>query len=253
MSTTVTATAPEVSSKERLAELFDELAELTGQRNAIDGRIVDIVAEIDHDGMWGNTGMRSVAALVAWKTGSSQANADAIATVAHRAGELPRCTEGLREGRLSLDQVAVIAQRGGEGSDAHYAQLASVATVSQLRAAIKLEPRPDSGPRPDPVASISKTGGDGFDFWRIRLAHAESAVFEAALASHRDALFAEWKHDRENNPGSREGSEDLRPPMPTTLDAFQRLVETGWDLEVGRRPHGQCTWVRCYRTPNANT
>jgi len=51
MSTTATETTPEVSSKERLAELFDELAELTGQRNAIDGRIVDIVAEIDHDGI----------------------------------------------------------------------------------------------------------------------------------------------------------------------------------------------------------
>ncbi|MEX0581310.1 MAG: HNH endonuclease signature motif containing protein [Mycobacterium sp.] len=240
MSTTVTATAPEVSSKERLAELFDELAELTGQRNAIDGRIVDIVAEIDHDGIWGNTGVRSVAALVAWKTGTSRVNADAIATVAHRAGEFPRCTEGLREGRLSLDQVAVIAQRGGEGSDAHYAQLAPVATVSQLRTAIKLEPRPDAGPRPDPVASISKTGGEEFDFWRIRLAHAESAVFEAALAAHRDALFAEWKRDREDGPAT---PTDQHPPMPTTLDAFQRLVETGWDLEAQRRPHGQRTTV----------
>lgn len=65
MSTTVTETTPGVGSKERLAELFDELAELTGQRNAIDGRIVDIVAEIDHDRIWGNTGVRSVAALVA--------------------------------------------------------------------------------------------------------------------------------------------------------------------------------------------
>jgi hypothetical protein len=34
--------------------LFDELSELTGQRNAIDGRIVDIIAEIDGDRLWGN-------------------------------------------------------------------------------------------------------------------------------------------------------------------------------------------------------
>ena len=46
----------------RLEVLFDELAELTGHRNAIDGRIVEIVAEIDHDGLWGNTGARSVRA-----------------------------------------------------------------------------------------------------------------------------------------------------------------------------------------------
>ena len=158
-----------------------------------------------------------MAALVAWKTGTSRANAAAVAAVAHRVGEFPRCTGGLREGRLSLDQIAVIASRGGEGSDAHYAQLASVATVSQLRTAVSLEPRPDPDPRPDPVASISKSGGEnGFDLWRIRLAHAESAMFEAALAAHRDALFAEWKHDRENTPG---GPGENHPPMPSTLDA----------------------------------
>ena len=37
----------EVSPKERLAELFEQIAELTGQRNAIDAQIVDVVAEID--------------------------------------------------------------------------------------------------------------------------------------------------------------------------------------------------------------
>ena len=42
--------------KERLAALFEELSELTGQRNAIDGRIVDLVAEIDRDELWGDTG-----------------------------------------------------------------------------------------------------------------------------------------------------------------------------------------------------
>ena len=55
--------------------LFEELAELTGQRNAIDGRIVEIVAEIDRDELCGATGCRSVAALVAWKFGSSSTNA----------------------------------------------------------------------------------------------------------------------------------------------------------------------------------
>ncbi|HPY25956.1 MAG TPA: hypothetical protein PLK19_16735, partial [Mycobacterium sp.] len=41
-----------VSPVERLEVLFGELAELTGQRNAIDGRIVEIVAEVDRDELW---------------------------------------------------------------------------------------------------------------------------------------------------------------------------------------------------------
>ncbi len=31
--------------------------------------------------------------------------------------------------------------------------------------------------------------------------------------------------------------------MPTSVDAFLRLVETGWDVEAQRRPHGQRTTV----------
>lgn len=230
--------------KERLAALFEELSELTGQRNAIDGRIVDLVAEIDRDELWGDTGARSVAALVAWKTGSSRSNAEAIATVAHRSESFPRCVQGMREGRLSLDQIGVIASRAGEVSDEHYAELAGVATVSQLRTAIKLEPRPEPDPAPDPRPAISKTSDADFDHWRIRLGHADSAKFEAALQSHREALIAEWKSDRNGSgPTPDEGTSGRHTPMPTSLDAFLRLVTTGWDAEAQRRPHGQHTTV----------
>ena len=166
---------------ERLEVLFEELAELAGQRNAIDGRIVEIVAELDRDELWGATGARSVAALVAWKTGSSSANAHTIATVAHRLAAFPRCAQGMREGRLSLDQVGVIAGRAAEGSDEHYAALARSATVSQLRTAVKLEPRPDPEPdsRPEPTRTAgldhqdhrrasSPAGGSNLAIWRRR-------------------------------------------------------------------------------------
>src|SRR6058998_3342740 len=95
--------------------------------------------------------------------GSSSGNAHTIATVARRLEEFPRCAQGMREGRLSLDQVGVIAARAADGSDEHYAQLAAVATVNQLRTAVKLEPRPQPKPEaepepvPEPRASITKT------------------------------------------------------------------------------------------------
>ncbi|MCV7078620.1 HNH endonuclease signature motif containing protein [Mycobacterium szulgai] len=230
-----------VNPAARLEVLFEELAELAGQRNAIDGRIVQIVAEMDRDELCGATGARSVAALVAWKIGSSSANAHTIATVAHRLEEFPRCAQGMREGRLSLDQVGVIAARAGEGSDEHYAELARVATVSQLRTAVKLEPRPepDPGPQPPPRPSITKTSDEEFTCWRIRLPHLDAAKFDAALASHRDALISEWKRDH----GNAERSSDQRPPLPATGEAFMRLVEAGWDAEAARRPHGHHTTV----------
>src|SRR5947209_9750661 len=157
-----------VSPAERLEVLFEELAELSGQRNAIDGRIVDIVAELDRDELCGATGARSVAALVAWKLGVSSANAHTITTVAGRLEEFTRCAAGMREGRLSLDQVGVIAARAGAGSDEHYAELAAVATVSQLRTAVKLEPRPEPDAQAEPQPSITKTSDEEFSCWRIR-------------------------------------------------------------------------------------
>ncbi|WP_445161271.1 DUF222 domain-containing protein [Mycobacterium sp. Dal123C01] len=238
MSLTAAAVAA-VSPAQRLEVLFEELAELTGQRNAIDGRIVEIVAELDRDELCGATGARSVAALVAWKTGSSSGNAHTIATVARRLEEFPRCAQGMREGRLSLDRVGVIAARAGQGSDEHYAKLAAVATVNQLRTAVKLEPRPEPEPRPQPQASITKTSDEELTCWRIKLPHPDAAKFDAALASHRDAAFAEWKLDRED----RERTSDITPPLPGTVEAFMRLVEAGWDAEAARRPHGQHTTV----------
>ena len=119
----IASPAAAVRPADRLEVLFEELAELAGQRNAIDGRIVEIVAEIDRDELCGMTGARSVAALVAWKLGCSSANAHTIAAVARRLEEFPRCAQGMREGRLSLDQVGVIAARAGEGSDEHYAAI----------------------------------------------------------------------------------------------------------------------------------
>jgi len=187
-----------------------------------------------------------VTALVAWKLGSSLRNAQTITAVADRMEEFPRCTEALRQGRLSLDQVGVIAEKAADGSDEHYAQLASVATVSQLHKAINLEPRPEPEADPhwaQPKRSVTKTSDEHFTTWRIRLPHEEAAVFDAALTSHQEALVAEWKRDREIVDGGGEKDSESAPPLPNAADAFMRLVEAGWDTDVAARPHGHHTTV----------
>src|SRR3954463_1805683 len=181
MASTATSLAAEVRPGQRLEVLFEELSELAGQRNAIDARIVEIAAEMDRDQLCGATGARSVAALVAWKLGSSSTTAHTITTVAGRLQEFPRCAAGMREGRLSLDQVGVIAAGAGQGSDAHYAELARSASVNQLRTAVKLEPRPQPDPQPAPQSSITKTTDGPLTCWRIKLAGHAAATFDAAL------------------------------------------------------------------------
>jgi uncharacterized protein DUF222/HNH endonuclease len=242
--------------RKRLDVLFDELADLCGQRNAVDGRIVDIVAEIDRDGIWGNTGCRSVAALVAWKTGVSPSNAATITTIAQRVDEFPLCAAELRAGRLSVDQVGVIAEGAADGSDAHYVELAKVATVSQLRTAVRLEPKPDPPAPPQPKRSItSYPSGPGGEYttWKITLPKLDAATFGTALDAHREALIADWRRDRDAagahdpyadaDPDVTPRMRDLPVPMPTTVDAFMSIVEAGWDVDAARRPHAQHSTV----------
>ena len=204
--------------------LFEEFSELAGQRNAIDGRIVEIVAEMERDGLWGDYGCRSVAALVAWKLGSSSANAHTITAVASRSAEFPRCVAGLREGRLSLDQVGVIAERAGDGSDAHYAALAAGASVTQLRTAIKLEPRPKPDPQPERQRSITKTSDEHSTTWRIRLPSSTPRNSTRRCNRTSDALIADWKRDHDRRPTlSRTGR---RCPAPV-------MRSCGWSRPAG--------------------
>ncbi len=80
--------------------------------------------------------------------------------------------------------------------------------------------------------------------YRIKLRHADAATFDAALQSHHDALIAEWKHDHDNpDHDNGDRAADHSPPLPSTGEAFMRLVESGWDAEAARRPHGHHTTV----------
>ena len=86
------------------------------------------------------------------------------------------------------------------------------------------------------------THEDGSTTYKIRLPKLEAAKFDAAVASHQDALVADWKRDHENSETGDPVS-DVVPPFPNQVDAFMSLIEAGWDSDVERRPHGQHTAV----------
>ena len=238
MSSTAASLAAEVCPGERVEVLFEELAELAGQRNAIDGRIVAIVAELDRDELWGATGARSVAALVAWKTGTSLGNALTLASVAHRLEEFPRCAAGLRDGRLSLDRPAS-SPTAPPGDP-----MSTTPNSPNPRRSASCAPRSNSHPAPNPPPNLNRSGRSpkppthGSASGRSPCC-TPAAIFDAALASHHDALITDWKRDHDHgDPISAQA-----PPLPTTVDAFISLIEDGWDTEVTRRPHGQRTTV----------
>ena len=176
MSSTASPDAAVARPDQRLEALFEELAELTGQRNAIDGRIVEIVAEVDRDELWGATGARSVAALVAWKTGSSSGNAHTIATVAHRLAEFPRCAAGHAGG-----PTVAGSGRGHRGGGRPRDPMSTMRSWPAAPRSTSCAPRsswnrdlnpilgPTRSPRsPRPPTSSSPAGGSNFRTWTRR-------------------------------------------------------------------------------------
>jgi aryl carrier-like protein len=238
------------AKEQRFDEVEAELAELCGQRNAIDGRIAELLAAVDDEDLIAGTGLKSVEHFATWQLGCSRGRARDLVAIAERLDELPVTTGLLREGLLSADQVAVIARRAPAGTDQDYAELAQRATVSQLQRALRAErtrtnpdePAPASPPSP-PERQVSVWWDDD-DAWNahVRLPKVDGAAADAALRSHLDALVNEWKRAQKEREGRRSQDETV-PPFPTLADAFLRLLEHGWDADVTARPHAHRTTV----------
>ena len=211
MSLTASPDAPVVRGDARVEVLFGELSELAGQRNAIDGRIVQIVAELDHDELLGATGVRSVGGVGGLEAGHVVGERQDDRHRGASVGRVPLLHPRHAGGSAVVGSGRGDHRRRGLGSDEHYAELASYATVSPLRTAVKLEPRPvepepepdfgaepDCEPDPGPQPSITKTSSDEqFSHYRLSLPHLEAAKFDAAVASHHEALVTQWKLDHD--------------------------------------------------------
>jgi hypothetical protein len=142
------------TAKERLFdEIEAELAELCGQRNAIDGRIAELVAKVDAEELLAGTGLRSLEHFCTWQLGVSSGRAKDLVAVAERLDDLPVTTGLLRDGLLSVDQVAPVAKKAPSSPDAdeHFAGLARRMTVSQLQRALRSATNPPTQPEPNPA------------------------------------------------------------------------------------------------------
>ncbi|HEX4902026.1 MAG TPA: DUF222 domain-containing protein, partial [Acidimicrobiales bacterium] len=162
------------AKEQRFDEIEAELAELCGQRNAIDWRIAVLLAEVEREGLLGGTGLKSVEHFATWQLGVSRGHARDLTAIAERLDDLPLVTGLLREGRLSVDQVAPIARTAPSGPrvDEHYADLAPSLTVAQINKALRAAPKPppptDAPPTPQPEREVS-TWWDDDDCWNARI------------------------------------------------------------------------------------
>ncbi|QGN59317.1 DUF222 domain-containing protein [Nostocoides sp. HKS02] len=124
------------SWRDRRLSRAGESPEIAGRLNRAHGELVEIGAQLLEGGHWGDGGFRSAEHYLVVRAGLSPAHARDILTMARRGAELPAARAALRQGGLSLDQVAVVAQHVPASHQRSMTDFARHATVPQLRRAV---------------------------------------------------------------------------------------------------------------------
>jgi hypothetical protein len=178
----VVPTAPATSIEDRLREVC-------GQLNVLHAQLVELAAEAAATGAWHGTGVKSLAHWLTWQGGLAPGRAHDVVRLAEARTTHPATMAVFEEGRLSVDQVA-IATKAPAYLDDHFAEVAPLATVAQLRTMMRAaRPAP-----PKPVPEHEETFKAHFDDeGRYRFQGVLDAdhgrIVDAALAGARDALF----------------------------------------------------------------
>ena len=209
-------------STQQIEQDWDHVASLAADLHDAHARLVDFVAAVLADGSWQAAGLRSPEHWLMLRAGLSRGQAAAVVLLARRAQELPATSAALRQGRISLDQAAVVARHTPAAFDTTVAQFAQHATVTQLQRTVTrydFTLQPDSvddrgrglpgeipgqggvdgevtaaetGVKAEPIEPAHLTMGlDADGRFRLRYdAPAEvGALVESALAEAKDHLF----------------------------------------------------------------
>ncbi|MCB0964735.1 MAG: DUF222 domain-containing protein, partial [Acidimicrobiales bacterium] len=218
----------DVDSRRYLAA-GDAFAEAAGVLNAVHGQLLDLVILTLADGHHVGPGLHTPGQYVAWKTGMAKATANRLVRIAKRADELPCVTEALRAGEISLDQADAVAGMCPARYERSATELAKVATVEQLRAALAgYRDRPTKEDRAHEHGVSVRRDEHGATV-TARLGNDEADLFEQALDAMREDLYRQRRADAE-----AAGSES-EPEPPTSGEALVALAETA--LAAGEAAH----------------
>jgi hypothetical protein len=201
---------------ERMDDDWDVVAALAADLHDAHARLVVHMTKVIQDDTWAGAGIRSPEHFLTLRAGLSRGQARAIVLLAKRSAELPETARALHEGRISLDQAAVVARHTPAEFDETVAEFAQYATVTQLQRSVArydftldesdpLEPTPadepdaSEGDGPDEPAppeqqppSLSMWHGDDGRFHLSYEAPGEiGALVETALAEAKDWLIRE--------------------------------------------------------------
>jgi hypothetical protein len=210
------------------------ICELMAVANSAAAALVDLVAEVIEGGVW--TGWRSPEHFVSWRCGISNRRARDLTTIARRRAELPTSMARFTEGRITEDQMAVIARWVPPDYDRTAADLALSCAVPQLLPVCKSMPWPDRpvGDSDREAVREVRLGTDDDGWWRQTacLPGEDGSIVEQALRAARDSVF------RDTHP---DATDDAPSHRVSWADAMVRMAECALEAldpatQAGRHP-----------------
>jgi len=224
---------PRISDVDQLGE---RIAELSAQIQAATYLLLQMIQEFDERGGW-NTGFRSCAHWLNWRTGLNLGAAREKVRVAKALGELPRLSEAMRHGELSYSKVRALTRVATAENEEELLGFAQAGTAAHVETLVRAWRRVD---RQDEVAHENQRHAsrylqayadeDGMVVLRARLDPETGAAVLKALEQAEQVLY-----DRERE--TEDGLGDGAPVRQRRADALGLVAERALDggLDKGNR------------------
>ena len=123
-------------------QLGDRIAELSAQIQAATYHLLVLIREFDEKSGW-NTGFRSCAHWLNWRTGLALGAAREKVRVARALGELRLLSEAMRCGELSYSKVRALTRVATAENEAELLEFAQVGTVAHVETLVRAWRRVD--------------------------------------------------------------------------------------------------------------
>ncbi|HSF03128.1 MAG TPA: DUF222 domain-containing protein, partial [Solirubrobacterales bacterium] len=228
----IAPTLPPRGPDPALRRLGDEIAELAAHLDAASARLLDLIRRFDAEGGW-NTGFRSCAEWLSWRTGLDLGAAREKVRVARALGSLPRLARALAHAELSYAKVRALTRVATPETEERLLKVARAGTAEHVERLVRGWRWMDRKAEIDDTARQHTRralhvyqSDDGTVIVRGRLTPEVGALLLKALDAAREALYQQARMAAAHVSAETPVDSDMPSMEQQQADALALLAET---------------------------
>jgi hypothetical protein len=228
--------------RRRVAELEDEIAELSAHIDAATARLLAAIAEFDRRQGWADAGCVSCAEWLSFRVGITLVTAREKVRVARALGDLPCISKALARGCVSYSKVRELTRIATPENEDELVELARAGTASHVQRIVRAYRRCeqaelDTAERQREGRYLSlRTDGDGMLVMEGRLPSEVGALLTRALEAAEQELRRRAKDasakDASREASSSDASREASPHHPGGTSGQRRADALGLVAEL---------------------